>query len=94
MLILDPIIFVHPPKNLRIIETTDTSLAIRWDAPLDNTNIAGYEVYRNEEKVADISSDNPLVYMDYNLDKTKTYSYYVKGYRLSTASEIVEVTTL
>ena len=34
-----------PPRNLRAIDVSDTSVSLQWDAPADSAGIAGYRVW-------------------------------------------------
>lgn len=64
------------PSRL-IINATSTSANLRWLPSHDVMGVAGYEVYRNEAKIADTSA---TAYLDDYLSPDEIYIYYVKAF--------------
>ncbi|MGV3557662.1 putative Ig domain-containing protein [Larkinella arboricola] len=44
------------PANLAISNVTQNSMRLTWNASTDNVSVAGYEVYQNNVKIADVTS--------------------------------------
>ncbi|MDQ2085630.1 PKD domain-containing protein [Herbivorax sp. ANBcel31] len=65
------------PTNLRISSKSGTSITLAWSESTDNVGVAGYEIYRDGEKVG-ISTDT--IYIDENLEIDQTYNYHVKAF--------------
>lgn len=82
------------PQNVRIANAGGTSIALVWDASTDNERVAGYEIYRDNVKIASVSSDT---YTDIGIQPEKSYIYYVKAFdasrNFSEASNLVSVMT-
>jgi chitodextrinase len=82
------------PGNLRTTGKTSSSISLAWDQSTDNVAVTGYDVYRNNSKIATVASTS---YTDSNLSAGTTYSYYVKAKDAagneSAASSTINVTT-
>jgi chitodextrinase len=46
------------PGSLTVTTTTQTSVAIMWNASIDNVGVTGYDVYSNGTKVGSVSGTN------------------------------------
>ncbi len=62
------------PKNLTITSNMDSRIALSWNTSSDNTNVAGYRVYRNAHLIATTAEPN---YIDNSVVKSKRYIYRV-----------------
>lgn len=65
------------PGNLRTVNSSNTSIGLSWDNSTDNTAVAGYEVYVNNNKqyttsLSDIVADQ--------LTPNTTYTFTVRAY--------------
>lgn len=80
------------PANLSATFVSGTSVLLTWSASTDNTSTQGYEVYRDNKKIADTVETK---YTDQGLQAGKSYTYYVKAYdkakNLSEASNPVSI---
>lgn len=83
------------PAGLTASGATLNSVSLRWNASTDNTAVAGYEVYRNGNKVGDVTTTS---YTDTGLTQGTAYSYTVAAYdrerNLSARSPAINVSTL
>ncbi|MGN1188163.1 MAG: fibronectin type III domain-containing protein, partial [Lachnospiraceae bacterium] len=83
------------PEGLTAVDIGFTKLKLTWQASLDDTGVAGYDIYRNEKKIMSVTGTS---YTDTNLEPGTEYSYYViaKDATLNTsgASKSLTVTTL
>lgn len=73
-----------PPTNLKgfqkankFLNRTDYVNIITWDPPLIGTGIGGYLIFRNNQFLGEISSQQHLKFIDSNIKKGKTYTYYI-----------------
>lgn len=82
------------PWDLTTPEQSDRTVTLRWRTPTDNYGVTSYEVYRENAKVAETTSNN---YVVTGLAPGSTATYYVtaKDYagNLSPASNKVTVST-
>lgn len=82
------------PSGLQDKATTDTAITISWIAPDNNSEIGGYEIYRDNNLVGTATD---MVYNDTGLASGTTYSYTVKAKdisgNISAASDALKVTT-
>ena len=82
------------PEGLTITEAAATTVSLTWNPSEDNIKVLGYEVYRNNEKIATVSGTE---YKDIKLEPEKNYIYKVCAFdEMRNASEFsapVSVTT-
>ena len=89
---------VAPPRNLLVLPQTetDTSLALLWDKPEAPANVAGYEIYQNDDLVGKTPA-NRTFWGAINLQPDKVYSFKVvatnSGGDQSPASATITVST-
>ncbi|MBQ3584404.1 MAG: hypothetical protein IJA27_06795, partial [Lachnospiraceae bacterium] len=69
------------PTSLSVIKRSGSSITIRWNPAQDNVKIGGYELYRNGEKIADITEG--VSYQDTGLSVNTAYEYKVCAYDTS-----------
>ena len=65
-------------KN-KFLNKTESVNVLTWDAPQSN-KVAAYRIYRDpglKQLVAEIPAQGPLKYLDQNISKHKTYTYYL-----------------
>lgn len=83
------------PANLIATVISSTQINLTWSASTDDVGVTAYEVYRDNVKVATITTTG---YGDATRSPATTYYYYVKARdasgNLSTASATVAATTL
>lgn len=83
------------PSNLTAAVVSSSQINLSWSPSTDNTGVAGYEVYRNNTKIATVST---ISFGDASLYSATSYTYYVKAFdassNLSPASNTVSATTL
>ncbi len=65
-----------PPRNLQVINLGVLAL-ISWDDSTDNTEVAGYEIYRNGEKIATTTRN---YYLMSGISARTAYVVYLKAY--------------
>ncbi|WP_036943057.1 S-layer homology domain-containing protein [Pseudobacteroides cellulosolvens] len=65
------------PKYLHISSNAGRSITLSWEPSTDNSYVAGYEIYRNDEK---IGVSYTTSYTDSNLVKGIEYSYRIKAF--------------
>lgn len=81
------------PANVVAQAVSASQINLSWAPSTDNTGLQGYEVFRNNTKVANLSTTS---YADANLLSNTNYSYYVKALDLSnnaSTSNTVTATT-
>lgn len=82
------------PANLKAIASTTTTVTLFWDASKDNTEVAGYEIYRDGEFLTTSETNS---FTDTGLTPDKSYTYAIKAYdnggNYSLSSNIVRATT-
>lgn len=64
------------PKNLVLIEKSETTLAFRWNPSVDNRAVSRYTVFRNGAKIADVTVNQ---FSDRNLTAGTRYAYTVRA---------------
>lgn len=64
------------PSNLRAQVISSSQINLTWNASTDNVGVIGYEVYRNNNKVATVTTAS---YGDTGLAASTTYSYFIKA---------------
>ena len=83
-----------PPPTLNVALITATQINLIWTASTDNVGVTGYEVYRNNVKVATVTS---LTHSNTGLASSTVYTFYVKAVdaaaNVSAASSTVSATT-
>ena len=65
------------PQNLVVSDHASKSITLSWDASSDNSYTAGYEIYRDGEKVG---VSYTTKYLDSNLETGTEYSYKVRAF--------------
>ena len=65
------------PLNVSCLEKTDTTISLSWSESIDNVDVKGYKIYRNEIEVGDTETTN---FLDNGLYAKTTYNYYIKAY--------------
>ena len=65
------------PTNLIATAISDTSIIIKWEPAQDNVGVNGYNIYRDELKIA---SSSDTSYIDSDLKPLTTYEYKVSSY--------------
>ena len=70
-----------PPLHLRVTNSTETTIGLKWDASMDNVYVEGYIIYRNGEAIDTVYST--LTYTDNPLPGGTTYSYFIKSFDIS-----------
>ncbi len=82
------------PEGLTITEAAATTVSLTWNPSEDNIKVLGYEIYRNNEKIATVTGTE---YMDNKLEPEKNYIYKVCAFdemrNVSEFSAPVSVTT-
>jgi chitinase len=66
------------PGNFRVTGTTNTSVALAWNASTDNVGVTGYEISRNGSVVT-TTSGTTLSYNDTGRTACTTYTYNVRS---------------
>jgi len=61
------------PMNLTTT-TNGTSVTLNWSASTDNSEVEGYEIYRNDQKIGETQE---LTFVDSGLDENQRYVYTV-----------------
>lgn len=69
-----------PVKLGAVVPITVTNVSLYWS---EISSADGYEVYRNDQKIASIPSHSILGYNDYELTPGSTYEYKVRMYKLA-----------
>ncbi len=82
------------PTNLTVSNISQTSLSLSWNASSDNVGVTGYDIYRNNSKIA---TTNSTSYNVSGLTSSTNYSFYVRAKdaagNTSSASSSVSATT-
>ncbi|GAB3321592.1 hypothetical protein GCM10027299_16250 [Larkinella ripae] len=65
------------PTNLSLSNVTQNSMRLTWTASTDNVNVSGYEVYRNNVKIADVNSGT--TYNATGLSSGTEYYFFVRA---------------
>lgn len=82
------------PTNLVASGTTGSSTKLNWDASTDAEGVAGYQVFKDGTKIADVTATN---YKATGLSQLTTYEFKVRAIdvydNLSGFSNVVSVTT-
>lgn len=83
------------PSNVVASGTSSTQIDVSWKASTDNVAVAGYNVYRNGNKITNVAG---LKYSDTGLTPETAYSYSVEAYdaagNKSTVSPLATASTL
>lgn len=66
------------PENLRVTDTTPTSISLSWNAATDNVGVTGYKVIRDGAEIASTGATS-YTDSDNNLIEGATYYYEVKA---------------
>ncbi len=65
------------PQNFIVSDVTATTVSLTWDASKDNIRVVGYQIYRDEKRIA----TTPLtVYTGKGLVPGQSYTYYIRAY--------------
>ena len=64
------------PTNFTATAVSSSQINLSWTASTDNVGVTGYDVYRNNSKVATVATTS---YGDTGLSPSTTYSYFVKA---------------
>lgn len=82
------------PTGLKTVGKTDATVSISWTASTDNVGVKGYDVFRNGNKIATVSS---LTFQDTGLSANRTYYYAIRAFdgagNQSSVSEVLPVKT-
>jgi len=82
------------PTGLTATAVAPNQVSLSWTASTDNIGVAGYQVFRDNVKIATSSATS---YLDTGLSPNTVHSYYVVAYdaanNLSPASDSVSATT-
>jgi chitodextrinase len=62
------------PTNLYALEISDSFVRLRWNRSSDNVGVKSYEIYMNQYKIGEVSSEAARVS---NLSPNQTYSFKV-----------------
>jgi serine/threonine protein kinase/chitodextrinase len=83
------------PSGLRSTGRSMTSVVLAWSPSHDNVGVAGYDVFRGNQRIASVVSPN---YTDRGLTADSTYRYSVRAFdtsnNASASSRAITVTTL
>lgn len=80
------------PEDLKVTETTSSSITVEWTAAKDNTGVAGYEIYVDGNSAGTVDADTTNAKID-NLAEDTEYEISVKAYdEAGNYSEAAEVT--
>lgn len=82
------------PENIILIDRSSKTLNITWDESVDNVEVKGYRVYRNEEL---ISTTDKCQFTDTALITNTEYSYVIEAFDAagnSAKSEAVTFSTI
>jgi chitodextrinase len=64
------------PTNLHSPSKTHSSISLNWTASTDNVGVTGYDVHRNNNKIAS-TNGSTTTYADSGLNPSTEYSYHV-----------------
>ena len=82
------------PANLTAQALSSSQINLLWTASFDNVGVKGYDIYRNNTKVATITT---TAFGEANLSSSTTYSYFVKAFdaagNISASSNTATATT-
>ncbi|MCX7922709.1 MAG: fibronectin type III domain-containing protein [Clostridia bacterium] len=82
------------PTNLTVQSKTDSTISLTWDEAIDDTNVAGYSIYRYGQLVGTVASTS---FTDTGLDSNAAYEYIVTAFdtdgNISDESDALLVTT-
>lgn len=83
------------PGNVKATATSSNQINLTWSASNDNIAVVGYDVYRDNNKVASVQGTS---FGDANLKPNTTYKYFVKardgaGNQSSASSQVSAKTT-
>ncbi|MDQ0917533.1 fibronectin type III domain-containing protein [Paenibacillus sp. V4I5] len=62
------------PANLKIIQTSDFTTLLKWDASTDNVGVAGYHIYSNLKKIATVTGTTSYTVSNANNGATSLYN--------------------
>lgn len=83
------------PIGLSVANKTHTSISLSWTKHSNNTNVKGYQLYRDGRKIVTIKKNT---YTNKNLVPGQEYTYTVKSYdaagNISNSSEALVVSTV
>lgn len=65
------------PQNLHVISHAGKSITLSWDIPIDNSYVAGYDIYRDGKK---IGTTYTTTFTDKGLTTGTEYSYKIKAF--------------
>lgn len=81
------------PNNLKFLTVQITCIGISWNPSTDDVQVAGYEVYVNDEMRAFVEGAESAGYTITNLNPNTTYNIFLKAKdtsdKLSAASETI-----
>ena len=84
------------PSNLAVKTRTGSSITLTWNPSKDNVKVAGYNVYQEEECIAELV--NATEYKVNKLDKNVAYHFHVEAVdengNVSEAGEVLETSTV
>ena len=67
-----------PPRNLKADKINKRSIKLTWQAPANTATVRGYEIYRDNTKIGEITGAS-LSYTDTRLTPNRAYEYSVKA---------------
>ena len=78
-----------------MVERTAASIKLSWNPSEDNIEVIGYDIYRDNSKIATVSGTE---FIDRNLTPETTYNYKICAFdevrNLSDYSETIAISTL
>lgn len=73
--------FTIKPKTISNLKSklTTSSVQLSWSK---DSSVSGYEVYKNDKKIATINKNSTYTYTDKKVSSSTTYSYKVRSYKV------------
>lgn len=65
------------PSGLKIAGKSSTTVSLSWTASTDNVGVAGYEIFRNGDKIGNASTTS---FKDTGLIEETSYKYTIKAF--------------
>jgi chitodextrinase len=80
------------PTNLTVVNSTETSLVLSWNPPVDISKIKSYEIFRAGTEIGEVPV-NIHTFTDSGLTPNTNYSYTIRSHALSDFSNSASGTT-